>query len=97
MQGIELNEALSVKDPNIESLQISAERGRYSFYENIEIDFGVYDQLLFGKNKFTANHLPVNCNLCNLRLLPHFIGNNMELNNIYIICSKYIYTRLPNF
>jgi len=97
VQGIELNEQLTVSDPNIEKINICAERGRYSFYDNIEIGFGVYDQQIFANNKFTSNHIPINFPMCNLRLLPHFIGKEYNLNNIYVICSKYIYSRLPNF
>jgi len=97
IQGIELNEKLEVKDDNVNFIEINAERGRYSFYDKIEIGFSIYDQQLFASNKFTSNHIPINYAMCNLRLLPHFIGANYNLNNIYIICSKYIYSRLPNF
>jgi len=99
MEGIELDETLELQNAELD-LGISAEHGRYSFYHNFEISYGVFDQQLYSLNKFTGNYLPIGTRLCNLRLLPHFIGmslGQMELNNIYIICSKYIYSRLPNF
>ncbi len=97
MQGIELDQSLEI--PNVQ-VDLKAETGRYSFYHNIKISYSVFDQALFSKNKMIGNSIPINTNLCNLRLLPHFLGVNLcdvKLNNIYIICSKYIYSRLPNF
>lgn len=94
LQGIELNQSLDTSDIKVD---FTAEKGRYSFYHNIEINYGVFDHTLFKQNKFTGNYLPPNTPLCNLRLLPHFIGTELNLNNIYVICSKYIHSRLPNF
>jgi len=97
MQGIELEETLKLDTINID---FAAETGRYAFYEKFEFSYGVFDPPLFGANQFKGNHIPLNTNMCYLRLIPHFIGthfSDMKLNNIYIICSKYIHTRLPDF
>lgn len=94
IEGVELNQSLQIDDLHID---ITAIKGTYSYYDLFDITYGVYDQQLFGQNKFTGNAIPNYTKVCNLRLIPHFIGNNIKLNNIYIICSKYIHSRLPNF
>lgn len=97
IEGIELNQQLEIDDLQID---VTAAKGSYAFYDNIKISYQTYDHALFARNKFKGNYIPTETGLCSLRLIPHFIGMNLnefKLNNIYVICSKYIHSRLPNF
>lgn len=97
VEGIELKQKLEIDDIQID---ITAVKGSYAFYDNLKITYRTHDHASFARNKFKGNYLPVELGICNLRLIPHFIGmntNEFKLNNIYVICSKYIHSRLPNF
>jgi len=97
IEGIELNQQLDIDDLH---LDVTAVKGSYAFYNNIKITYNTYDHQSFASNKFKGNYLPVKTGICSLRLMPHFTGINLadiKLNNIYVICSKYIHSRLPNF
>lgn len=99
LQGIEFNEPSQVLEcGSLLNIKFNADCKEYSFYDDFEITYEVYDSKLFNENSFKGNVLPVDQKLCNLRLVPHFTGCIIKpLADLYIICSKYIYSRLPNF
>jgi len=93
--GIEFEQEIKLIDRII---NIKGEKGRYSLYGSPSFELIENDHIKFtSENNFMGFRIPIGQQIFSLRLLWQFIGQNTDLKNIYLICSSYIYDRLPNF
>lgn len=108
LSGLQINNYKSEKKAGIEFKQeiklidklinIKGEKGRYSLYGTPSFELVETDHIRFtSENNFMGFRIPLGEELFSLRLLHQFIGQAVDLGNIYLICSSYIHDRLPDF
>jgi len=91
--GVMADDVIHIND---QIFSITGKSGFYTLYQSMCVELEVFRASKFNTSKFPGLTIPYHTPFFKFRLVPHFVQNQQQLRDVYIICSKYIYDRLPN-